>query len=56
MFCIGFPTSSDVSRVSARLAPAPERSRAAPHPFYLSDEGERAGVMHYLRSLDTNSR
>ncbi|MEJ7687360.1 MAG: hypothetical protein WKG52_10410 [Variovorax sp.] len=34
----------------------PARGAAAPHPFYLSDASQRADMVEFLRSLDTNSR
>lgn len=34
----------------------PRRGATAPHPFYIASERERAAVIAYLRSLDTNSR
>ena len=33
----------------------PARGQMAPHPFYLSDAGQRADMAEFLRSLDTNS-
>ena len=33
----------------------PQRGASAPHPFYLSDGKDRADMVEYLRSLDTNS-
>ncbi len=33
----------------------PSRGPLAPHPFYLSDAGQRADMAEFLRSLDTNS-
>lgn len=32
------------------------RGKDAPHPFYLSDGGQRSEMIAYLRSLDTRSR
>ena len=34
----------------------PQRGAMAPHPFYLPDSKDRADMVEYLRSLDTNSR
>ncbi len=34
---------------------SPSRGAMAPHPFYLSDSAERADMVQFLRSLDTNS-
>ena len=33
----------------------PARGAMAPHPFYLSNAGQRADMAEFLRSLDTNS-
>ena len=33
----------------------PRRGPRAAHPFYLTDRRQRADVVEYLRSLDTNS-
>ena len=33
----------------------PSRGPMVPHPFYLSDAGQRADMAEFLRSLDTNS-
>ncbi len=33
----------------------PSRGPLAPHPFYLSGESQRADMIEFLRSLDTNS-
>lgn len=33
----------------------PSRGPLAPHPFYLSDAKQRADMVEFLRSLDTNS-
>ena len=49
-----FLHDNSVPNLKALLDPA--RGSTAPHPFYLSDEGQRASVIQYLRSLDTNSR
>ncbi len=34
----------------------PERGATAPHAFYIANARERAAIIAYLRSLDTNSR
>ncbi len=34
---------------------SPSRGATAPHPFYLADASQRAGMVEFLRSLDTNS-
>ncbi|MCA1585000.1 MAG: hypothetical protein LC791_09585 [Acidobacteria bacterium] len=34
----------------------PTRGSSAPHPFYLSDQGQREDMIAFLRSLDTSSR
>ncbi len=34
----------------------PSRGATVPHPFYLSDANQRADMVEFLRSLDTNSR
>ncbi|MEO5658306.1 MAG: hypothetical protein ABIQ90_00720 [Polaromonas sp.] len=34
----------------------PGRGATAPHPFYFADASERADMVEFLRSLDTNSR
>ena len=34
----------------------PTRGALAPHPFYFSDTAQRADMVEFLRSLDTNSR
>lgn len=33
----------------------PSRGATAPHPFYLNDAGQRADMVEFLRSLDTDS-
>ncbi|MGI9166921.1 MAG: hypothetical protein ACR2G5_11165 [Pyrinomonadaceae bacterium] len=33
----------------------PSRGPMAPHPFYLSDSAQRADMVEFLRSLDTDS-
>ena len=34
----------------------PDRGNRAPHPFYVTRDGQRSDLTMYLRSLDTNSR
>ncbi len=34
---------------------SPSRGATAPHPFYLADASQRADMVEFLRSLDTNS-
>ncbi len=34
---------------------SPSRGATAPHPFYLGDVAQRADMVEFLRSLDTNS-
>jgi len=35
---------------------SPSRGSSAPHPFYISNGGDRAATVAYLRGLDTRSR
>ncbi len=45
---------SSVPSLDALLSPV--RGASAPHPFYLSNEGQRQDMVAFLRSLDTSSR
>ncbi len=49
-----FLHDDSVGGLNGLLSPA--RGRTAPHPFYVADNGRRADMIAYLRSLDTRSR
>ncbi|MGI8836632.1 MAG: hypothetical protein ACR2H4_08350 [Pyrinomonadaceae bacterium] len=48
-----FLHDGSVSSLNSLLDPA--RGDSSPHPFYLADASQRADMVEFLRSLDTNS-